>query len=84
MQQLDGRAGGLWRLFGEDHGQMSQIDAGASQVGGEGRGLGIAHPGHPLAGALAFQQQLQSGAEVAAALAGELDQPSLDIQHSST
>lgn len=86
LQQFDGRSGGQLRFFGEDHHQMSQIDPGSGQVGGEGRGFGIAHPGHPLARALAFQQQLQGRAEVAATLTGQLDQPAFDIKfgHAST
>lgn len=86
LQQFDGRGGGQLRFFGKDHHQVSQIDAGSSQVGGKGRGFGIAHPGHPLAGTLAFQKQLQGRAEVAAALTGQLDQPAFNIEfgHAST
>lgn len=65
---------------------MGKVHAGAGQIGGEGRSFGIAHPGHPFPGALTFQQQLQGRAEVAATLAGQLDQPSSDIKfgHAST
>lgn len=68
---------------------MSQIQACLSHVGRVGGSLGIAYPGHPLTGSLAFQKQLQSGTEVPPELTGKLDQSALDlfftpIGHSST
>lgn len=70
LQQFDGRGGGQLRLFRKNHHQVSQIDAGFGQIRWKGGSFGIAYPGHPLSGALAFQQQLQSQAEVASALTG--------------
>jgi hypothetical protein len=70
VQQFYGRGGRQLGLLGEDHGEMAQIQAGLGHIGRVGGRLGIAHPGHPLARPLAFQQQLQSGAEMPSALAG--------------
>lgn len=70
LQQLDRGGGGQLRLVGKDHHKMGQVHAGLGQIGRKRRGFGIAHPGRPLAGALAFQQQLESRAEVTAALTG--------------
>jgi hypothetical protein len=80
LQQFDRGGGRQLRLFGKDDHQMGQIHAGPGQIGRKRRGLGIAHPGRPFAGALAFQQQLEGRAEVTAALTGQLDQPSFDIK----
>ena len=78
MQQFDGGLGGLLGLFGEDHHQVFQIDPGLGHVGRVERGLGVSHPGHPLACALALQDQLQGGAEVTATLTGQFHQATLD------
>ena len=78
MQQLDGGLGGLLGLFGENHHQVFQIDPGLGHVGRIKGGFGVAYPGHPLSRPLTLQDQLQGGAEMAAALAGQFHQATLD------